>query len=161
SPSAGSFQEPGAGPPQIAFPGDMQSLAPVLTPQGHLFLAERDDSPALAPDVSARLQKSFARGTGHGLLQLGAAEVGTVLPPVVGYWRDLAARYVTAVCTLPETGEGRTLPPVPELPPDEIDALVSAAPPMTGAEYFTPSVLQKLWRALDSAFRSELVESNA
>ncbi len=37
---------------------------------------------------------SFARGAGHGLLQLGAGEAGTALPPVFGYWREFGARFV-------------------------------------------------------------------
>ena len=56
---------------------------------------------AAAGGVRARL--------GSRPLQLGAGEVGTVLPPVFGYWRDLGARYVTAVCTLPDVGDGRAL----------------------------------------------------
>lgn len=45
------------------------------------------------------MQAAFARGAGHGLLQLGASEVGTTLPAVFSYWREFAARYVTALCT--------------------------------------------------------------
>jgi hypothetical protein len=53
---------------------------------------------ALSSDLAHRLRKAFARGSGHGLLQIGAAEVGTMLPPVLGYWREFGARYVSAVC---------------------------------------------------------------
>jgi SNF2 family DNA or RNA helicase len=67
-----------------------------------LLLAETEDAPALPADLSHRLQESFARGHGYGRLQLGAAEVETVLPPVLGYWRELGGRYVTAVCTRPD-----------------------------------------------------------
>ncbi|HEX8012005.1 MAG TPA: hypothetical protein VF814_13880 [Casimicrobiaceae bacterium] len=74
-------------------------LAPVLTPHGHLILAQSDDAAPLAHELTLRLQHAFARGSGHGLLQLGAEEVGTVLPPELHYWRDIGARYVTAVCT--------------------------------------------------------------
>ena len=47
-----------------------------------------------AADFAERMQTSFARGSGHGLLQLGAAEAGTALPPVFGYWRELGSRYM-------------------------------------------------------------------
>src|SRR5436190_6121665 len=90
-----------------------QALAPVLTPHGRLLLAPVDDAPELAPDQSRRIEQPFARGSGHGLLQLGAAEVGSVLPPVFGYWRGLSARFVTAVCTLSDPGDSRALAPVP------------------------------------------------
>ena len=136
-----------------------QALAPVLTPHGRLRLAPVDDAPALAPDLSLRIEESFTRGSGHGLLQLGAAEVGSVLPPVFGYWREFSARFVTAVCTLSDAGDRGVLAPVPALSNDALESLALAAPPMTGAEYVTAPVLQALWDALDAAFRSELSES--
>src|SRR5262245_55814038 len=72
-----------------------------LTPQGRLALLAEDDAPELEAQRAARIERAFARGAGHGLLLLGAAEVGSVLPPVFAYWRELGARYVTAVCTRP------------------------------------------------------------
>src|SRR5207249_2406680 len=86
----------------------------------------------------------FARGPGHGLLQLGAAEVGTPLPAVFGYWREIGGRYVTAVCTRPDIDEGREPPPIPPPSTSELEALASVAPPMTGAEYLTASLLLSL-----------------
>ena len=80
------------------------SLAPILTPQGYLTLGPTEDAPVLEAELAARLQKAFARGSGHGLLQLGAGEVETVLPPVFSYWRELGTRYVTALCALPDAG---------------------------------------------------------
>jgi non-specific serine/threonine protein kinase len=58
-----------------------------------------DDAIALDAVVAKRLQTAFARGAGHGLLQLGAGEVGTALPAVFSYWREFAGRYVTVLCT--------------------------------------------------------------
>jgi hypothetical protein len=74
-------------------------LVPALTPHGHLTLTEDRDAPALDPELAQRLRDAFARGSGHGLLQLGAGEVGTAIPPVFSYWREFGARYVTAICT--------------------------------------------------------------
>jgi non-specific serine/threonine protein kinase len=134
-------------------------LAPVLTPHGHLTLIEDRDASALEPELAQRLQDAFVRGSGHGLLQLGASEVGVALPPVFSYWREFGARYVTAVCTLPE-GEARSIKRhIPSLPDAELAWLALAAPPMTGAEYLTATVLQCLWQELDSAFGLELSES--
>ena len=73
----------------------------LLTPHGHLLPDAAQDAPEIPEALARRLAESFARGAGHGLLQLGAGEVGTALPPVFGYWREFAARYVTAVCTSP------------------------------------------------------------
>jgi hypothetical protein len=70
-------------------------LAPVLTPHGVLTLRRSGDSVSLEPERASRLEKAFAKGPGHGLLCLGADEVGTVLPAVLSYWREFGSRYVT------------------------------------------------------------------
>jgi non-specific serine/threonine protein kinase len=136
-------------------------LAPVLTPQGRLLLAPADDTPALAPDVALRLREAFARGPGHGLLQLGTAEVGTALPPPYGYWREFAARFVTAICARPDVEERRAATDIPVLSPEDLEEFAGAAPPMTGAEYLTAAALEKLWREMASAFHAELAQSKA
>jgi len=137
-------------------------LAPVLTPHGHLSLAQEDDALALDAEVAERLQTAFARGAGHGLLQLGAGEVGTVLPAVFSYWREFAARYVTALCTRPNLSEDApdTKPAEAVAPPPdtELEWLAMAAPLMTGAEYLTSAVLRALWQQTDKALRLELSE---
>ena len=46
---------------------------PILTPQGHLLLAPAADAPALPAELERRLVEVFERGSGHGLLQLGAS----------------------------------------------------------------------------------------
>jgi non-specific serine/threonine protein kinase len=135
-------------------------LAPILTPHGHLSLAAEEDATALDEEVARRLEESFARGAGHGLLQLGAGEVGTALPAVFSYWREFAARYVTALCTRPgiQLEEDAAEPVAP--PPDaELEWLAMAPPLMTGAEYLTGQVLRALWRETDKALRVELSEA--
>src|SRR3982751_2155428 len=64
-----------------------------LTPRGHLLLEEANDASALDGTVAARLARAFARGSGYGLLQLGAGEIGRSLPPALNWWRDFAGRY--------------------------------------------------------------------
>src|SRR3989338_5092606 len=81
------------------------ALAPILTPHGRLLLAPERDAPALAEAQHARLVDAFTRSTGHGLLHLGAAEIGSALPPTFAWWRDFSARYVTALCATTETGD--------------------------------------------------------
>jgi hypothetical protein len=136
----------------------LRFLAPTLTPHGRLTLAQDDDAVAVEAELAHRLQNAFARGSGHGLLQLGANEIGVALPPTLSYWREFAAQYVTAVCTLPDTGAAPPKAHVPAPPNSELDQLVLAAPPMTGAEYLTATVLSALWQELDTAFRLELSE---
>jgi superfamily II DNA or RNA helicase len=137
----------------------MAFLAPVLTPHGLLTLRQTEEEPALDPARGERLARAFGRGAGHGLLCLGADEVGTALPAVLSYWRELGARYVTALCALPDLGEGVAKPPV-TIPSDaELGRIAAAVPPMTGAEYVTAEVLGDLWRSLDAAFDVELREA--
>jgi non-specific serine/threonine protein kinase len=135
-----------------------RGLTLTLTPHGHLLLAEVDEAPALPTAVATRLREAFQHGSGHGLLSLGTCDVGDALPPVIAWWRDFAARFVTALCTLPEAIEqvaGRVTTPAL----GELQALAWSAPPMVGAEYLNAEVLQALWTDLDVAFHVELATS--
>jgi superfamily II DNA or RNA helicase len=127
----------------------------VLTPRGHLLLNGVEDASQPPAAIKRTLEKAFARGSGHGLLDLGAGEVGTALPAEFTYWRDFAARFVTTVCAHPDLDAHHA--PTPGR--GELEALAAAAPPMTGAEYVTASVLETLWTEIADAFRSELAES--
>jgi hypothetical protein len=127
-------------------------MHPILTPQGHLLLAPAAEGPPLPADLQQRLSDSFERGAGHGLLQLGAGEIGTALPATFSFWREFGARYVTALCTT--AGAGIATPSV-----EDLAALANSAPPMAGAEYLTAAVLSSLWTNLDSAFGIELKQS--
>ena len=117
------------------------------------------DAPNLNPELAAQLRDAFERGTGHGLLQLGADDAGTLLPPVFSYWCEFGARYVTAICTQPDSGAARQKLRVPPPAIADLDRLVSAAPPMTGAEYLTAEVLHTFWQELDAAFGIQWAES--
>ncbi len=134
-------------------------LAPVLTPHGALVLRAADDAPELAAERGQRLMAAFAQGAGHGLLCLGADEVGAALPPVLAYWRELATQYLTQLCALPELDEGAAKPSLPVPADGELTTLVLSAPPMQGAEYLTVAVLAALWRAIDAAFDVERAET--
>ncbi|MGA3211089.1 MAG: hypothetical protein ABSD20_07255 [Terriglobales bacterium] len=66
-------------------------------------------------------------------LQLGAREVGIVLPPVFSYWRAFSVQYVTAVCTFAgaEAAPAKMHVPVPaeaELVPWALAAPLMPAP---------------------------------
>jgi non-specific serine/threonine protein kinase len=139
----------------------MDSIAPTLslTPNGHLILGEEPGNSALDDGVTKRIGDAFERGSGHGLLQLGAGEAGTTLPPVFAYWREFGARYVTALCTQPDLESYREKIHIE--PPSEEDRnwIVLGAPPMSGAEYLSAAVLESLWLELDQAFGAELRES--
>ncbi|MGQ0681512.1 DEAD/DEAH box helicase [Bradyrhizobium sp.] len=137
----------------------MMALEPILTPHGALTLRQTGEAAARQADQGLRLEQAFIRGSGHGLLWLGANEVGTALPLAVSYWRELGVRYVTALCALPGVGDGRTKPPVPIPADGELDVMAAAVPPMIGAEYLTAAVLADLWRGMDAAFDAELSQA--
>jgi len=139
------------------------SLSLGLTPRGNLALVHHvfPDAGALGLDAGLmeRLVRAFERGSGHGLLLLGADEAGTSLPPVHAYWREFGARFVTTLC-VQQDGDASQREVHAESPPyDELDRVVLAAPPMMGAEYLTAAVLRNLWRQLNVAFDIELSES--
>jgi superfamily II DNA or RNA helicase len=131
-------------------------LTPALTPHGRLLIVPQDDAQALDAALASRIREAFDRGSGHGLLHLGATEVGQVLPPTLAYWREFGGRFVTALCTRPEPEErGGELPS----PPDELEPLAAAAPLMPGAEYLTVDVLRGLWAETGEAFAAEHAQS--
>jgi len=127
-------------------------LALAITPGGHLVVRGVDGGGGEGDPIDAgaatRIAAAFAAGTGTGLVQLGTAEVETPLPAALGFWRDLATRYVAAVCARGEDAGA----PVP--PPDDaaLAAIAAGAPPMTGGEYIDAALLAAQWRALDEAF---------
>ena len=120
-----------------------------------------DSDTSLASDLAERLLAVFSRGHGHGLLQLGAAEIQTAMPPVFAYWREFSSRYIVAIRTVTSVDGNRTPPAIPPPPRADLDPLVLASPAMKGAEYLSSSVLESLWLDLDAAFRLELSESKA
>ncbi|MFL5338187.1 MAG: DEAD/DEAH box helicase [Geminicoccaceae bacterium] len=135
-----------------------------LTPHGHLVCELVADAPGLDEALAARLGEAFARGSGDGLLRLGAGEVGQALPPVFVWWRDFASRYVAALCVHAagvESGQADVIIP-PEVPPPdqaELASLVLTAPLMPGAEYLTPEVLRDLWAAMARSLGTVLAAS--
>ena len=135
-----------------------------LTPHGHLSIENADNAPIVDEEVAARLADAFKRGPGFGLLQLGAGEVGVALPPAFVWWRDLAARYVGAVChhasgAAWESPIDAIPPTVPPPTEGELATLALTAPIMPGAEYLNPDVLLALWADLGSAFAASLATS--
>ena len=103
----------------------------------------------LGDRVAERLTEAFAGGAGAGLMQLGAGEVGQVLPPLFLWWRGFASRYVAALCILTSDD---SLPAVPPPTAAELAELVLTAPPMPGAEYLTADLLTDLWHEIGAAF---------
>lgn len=136
-------------------------LVPVVSPGGSLSLADDADAPELDGDTAQRLRASFGRGAGRGLFHLGAVEAGNLLPPAFAFWREFAARYVTAVSMLPEDLPSAADHPIPPPLDAELDTLALSAPPMPGGEYLTAEILHGLWNEIEKVFRGELAESGS
>src|SRR3954468_6047454 len=137
----------------------MSRLGLRLTPHGRLSLEDQDDGPEIDAAASIRLIDAFARGTGYGLVWLGAAEVGQALPPLFAWWRDFAALSVGSLCLHAsgmEAEESRKLPNLPAPTAAELSSLVLTAPIMQGAEYLIEEVLLALWDEMERAFAASL-----
>ena len=126
-----------------------------LTPHGHLVLEAAADAPELDERTASRLSVQFARGSGHGLLQLGAGEAGHPLPSLLAWWRSFATPYIAALCLQPTTPDG-ALPDIPPPSEAELASLVLTAPMMAGAEYLTPEILRSLWQQTAAAVATSL-----
>ena len=121
-----------------------------LSPEGHLR-ASLAEGPDVLPAIREAIE-AFQRSAAEGLFELAARHISGGLPGELAYWRDFAALYLTAVCHTPE---GAELSPVPAPGPDRLAEMALSAPPMLGAEYLTPDVLERLWTTLDEWLRAE------
>ena len=133
----------------------IMNFALQLTPRGHLQLGKEPDAPSLPEALADRLGVAFSQGPGHGLLHLGAAEVATALPLLWSFWRDFAARFVTALTATPEGGE------IAVTAPDALalETLCLDVPPMKGADYLVPETFLALWAQIEDAAKTELAAS--
>ena len=133
-----------------------------LTPHGHLIADSQDDAPDIDARVAARLTAAFHRGTGGGLVRLGAGEVGQALPPVLVWWRAFASRYIGSLCLHASGAEDDGTAALPDVPaPTEAEraSLVLTAPVMAGIDYLTTDVLLDLWVEMARAFAASLAGS--
>jgi non-specific serine/threonine protein kinase len=136
----------------------------VFTPSGRVtaveLMAEKPDgfdrgSEDWADGRLKKLANAFTAAQGVGLFLLATERFDGPLPPSFSYWRDFAARYLTALCHAPD-GVGAQWEPI--APPDEAEqtALLQNVPPMQGAEYFSKTALVGVWKDLDAWVRGEV-----
>lgn len=130
-----------------------------FTPFGRVSVIQEagppSDAPELIPAAQAkRIAKAFAAGQAEGMFLLAAERWEGLLGASFRYWRGFAARYLTALCHVPETTA--ELPAIPPPDPVELATLLSSAPPMQGAEYLTEPALVGVWEDLDAWVRGEV-----
>jgi non-specific serine/threonine protein kinase len=130
-----------------------QVLSMALSPQGRLHIEVIADA-GVAP-LFRDIAKPFERGDGHGVFRLGASQPETALPAALSFWRDVGRAFVVRLCATEELEALREKVEV-EVPPDELDALATSAPPMRGGEYLTPTALAGLCSRMAAAVRDDL-----
>ncbi|WP_232287839.1 DEAD/DEAH box helicase [Verminephrobacter eiseniae] len=142
---------------RAALTGRVFDLA--ISPAGKVYLESAPgavDAPVAG--VAARIVNAFGRSGAHGLLQLGAAELGSVLAPSLAFGREFAHLFMTrftGVAALAEQWASVWLP----APSAEFEEWAAAVPPMTGAEYLDGAVLEAWWSDLHAAVREDIAAS--
>jgi non-specific serine/threonine protein kinase len=107
-----------------------------LIPQGQLRLEQ----------ATGVLAEAFGSDWRAGLFALAAHRADPATSPTLRYWREVAERYLTALCHVPEASESFEVAPPAE---SDLASLVLTAPPMQGGEYLSPEMLSGIWTALD------------
>lgn len=127
-----------------------------ISPAGAAYLeVARSNADTSVSTAATRIAKAFERSAAYGLLQLGAVELGSVLPPALAFGREFAHLFMarfTGVASLPDQWATVVLP----VPGAELEELVAAAPPMTGAEYLDAAVLETWWEDMHTAVREDI-----
>jgi non-specific serine/threonine protein kinase len=149
-----SESDPGAQAPQQDAAAVVLELA--ISPTGQLHLERVPAEADLpSPAAAARISNAFERGSSHGLLHLGAVELGTVLPSSLAFGRELAHLFMTRLCAVPDlTAQWATAGPAVCV--EELRELAAGIPPMIGAEYLTFDRLEILWADMQTAARDEI-----
>ena len=96
----------------------MPRLGLRLTPRRHILLEAAEDAPVLDDRIAERLADAFARGTGHGLLQLERARSAKPCrPPSSGGANSRRATWGRCACTPRARPEAPSSPVLPAVPP--------------------------------------------
>ena len=129
------------------------TLELALSPAGRMHLEHVPGATDLDPAAQARIERAFAPGDSHGLLHLGAVELTTWLPPSLAFGRELAQGYMARLCAVPDLAARWDGVEV-ATPAAEVERLLAAVPPMTGAEYLDAASLEGLFDGLQHAARA-------
>jgi len=94
----------------------------------------------------AAIAEAFAVCQAQGLISLAGGRTDPTWPLPWSFWREFAARYLTALCQMPPSS--RQIEPI--APPDqtELSRVSLSIPPMPGAEYCSVEVLRGIWNGL-------------
>jgi len=148
--------DPEAGQAADAGTRNCRTLDLAFSPAGRAYLeAGHAETDSPTPAVAQRIHQAFERGSGPGLLQLGAVELGSALPASLAFGRELGHLFMARLTATPALAEDWATLDLPA-PDAELEQLAAAAPPVTGAEYLDGALLATLWEELLSAVREEI-----
>ena len=124
-----------------------------LTPAGHLRWEPSGDeaapigsAPPIGEERMRSIRSAFEADWREGLFTLAAEKTPVQDLPGLRYWQQLAERYLTGLCHVPEEAERFEVePPTPA----DCAHWILTAPPMQGGEYLGEDVLQRIWERLD------------
>ncbi len=145
---------------QKAFVNALPAAAPrfnlVVSPSGHpRVVVAVDERDAVTGAEGSAVAAAFTGGAGRGVLHLGAAVVGTSLPPAFAYFRELGHELVARACAHPELETLRERVRI-DPPLERLRQMADAVPPILGAEYVTVDALAAVWQQAADALRDEL-----
>ncbi len=109
----------------------------------------------------SNLGRTFAQGSGTGLLFLDAATDAITEDPAFAYWKDFSRLYLslfTATANL-EKRDLKSDPVKIDLHPDDLSRFLIMVPPMKGAEYVNEEALTLLWDEIGSSLQNEILNS--
>ena len=129
------------------------ALELAISPLGRMHLEHVPNPSGLDPAAQARIERAYAEDDSHGLLHLGAVELTTWLPPSLAFGRELAQGFMARLCAVPDLAERWDSVEV-NTPATELERLLAAVPPMTGAEYLDAAHLATLFDGLMAAARA-------
>ena len=125
-----------------------------LTPAGRLRWEPSGDE--AAPAGSPSLQSAFEADWREALFTLAAEKIPAQGMPSVRYWQQLAERYLTGLCHVPEDAESFEVEPLSSA---DCAHWILTAPPMPGGEYLSEGTLQRIWERLDGWVRETVTST--
>ena len=114
-----------------------------------------ETSDGLSTAARTRIGRAFARGAGHGLLDLGATELDAPLAPPLAFLREVGRAFVTRLCAVPDLEERRERVEI-DCPAELRARLAGAVPPMDGGEYVNAEWIAARWVDINRAFADEI-----
>ena len=141
------------------------SMQLVITPKGGLRILAGESSlndasvTALSSAAERRLAAAFESCPAEGMLHLATALLEADLTPTFDYARDIARRYLGALCQRVAQSDERIASGIAVPAVDVLNGWVEDAPSITGGEYLTTDTLARWWRELDEHVRAAVSSS--